>query len=106
MKQTLDRSDAGIKADVIDELRWVAGVDGTRIGVAVYEGAVILAVEVGTLLEQLLACAAAQRVTGVAAVAEEISVRAEPETSDEDVAREVGKVLRSSINVPDTVRQR
>ena len=103
MTQTLDRSDAGIKTDVIDELRWVAGVDATRIGVAVYEGAVILAVEVGTLLEQLLACAA-QRVTGVAAVADEISVRAEPETSDEDVAREVGKVLRSSINVPDTVR--
>ena len=67
--QTLDRSDAGIKADVIDELRWVAGVDRARIGVAVYEGAVILAGEVGTLPEQLLACAA-QRVTGVAAVAD------------------------------------
>ena len=104
MTQTLDRSDAGIKADVIDELRWVAGVDRTRIGVAVYEGAVILAGEVGTLPEQLLACAAAQRMIPVAAVADEISVRAEPETSDEDVAREVGKVLRSSINVPDTVR--
>ncbi len=33
-----------------------------------------------------------------------MTVRAEGETSDEDVAREVGKTLRSSINVPETVK--
>ena len=95
MTQTLHRFDAEFEVDGMDGLRWVTGAARTRIGIAGNDGAVTLAGEVDTLPAQLLACAAAQRVRGVAAVADEVSVRAEGETCDEDVAGEVGKTLRS-----------
>lgn len=73
--QTLHRFDAEFEVDGIDGLRWVTGAARTRIGIVGNDGAVTLAGEVDTLPAQLLACAAAQRVRGVAAVAGEMSVR-------------------------------
>ncbi len=103
MTHTLRRSDADLKSAVIDELDWTPGVDGTHIGVAVDSGAVTLSGEVTSYPEKLLAATAVQRVRGVTAVAQEITVRTPWSVSDSDGAREAGEALERAVDVPDTV---
>lgn len=75
MTQTVRRSDSDIKSAVVDELGWTPSVDSTHVGVAVDDGAVTLSGEVGSYPEKLMATKAAQRVHGVTAIAQEITVR-------------------------------
>ena len=105
MTQTLRRSDSEIKSAVVDELEWTPSVDSTHVGVAVDEGAVTLSGEVGSYLEKLMATKATQRVHGVTAIAQEITVRTPwSEINDSDIAREAGEALERAIDVPDSVK--
>jgi len=105
MTQTLRTSDADLKAAVVDELGWTPSVDSTHVGVAVTDGTVTLSGEVGSYPEKLLACKAAQRVHGVTAIAQEITVRSSwGAASDTDLAREAGEAIDRAVDVPGSVK--
>jgi osmotically-inducible protein OsmY len=101
MTQTLHKSDAELKSDVVDELEWTPNVDPAHIGVTANDGVITLSGEVGTYPEKRAAEQAALRVRGVTAVADEITVRNTwTELADTDIAREVGQALTRSVAVP------
>jgi len=93
------RSDADIKRDVEDELKWEPEVDATDIGVAVHDGVVTLAGFARSYYEKTVAERAAKRVAGVSAVANDIEVRV-PEIDqrpDPDLARDAVNALKKEL---------
>lgn len=68
------KSDAQIQADVQNELRFTPQVNAPEIGVSVDNGIVTLSGNVPTYAQKVAAEAAAMRVKGVRAVAEEIKI--------------------------------
>jgi osmotically-inducible protein OsmY len=105
MTQTSRRPDAELKAAVVEELRATPSVNSTHVGVAVTDGAVTLSGEVDSYPEKSLAEKAAQRVRGVTAIAEEITVRSTwGALNDTDIAREASEALQRAVDVPDTVK--
>lgn len=66
--------DATLQQAVMDELEWEPSVAAAHIGVAVHNGVVTLTGHVPTFWEKQAAEAAAARVKGVRAVAEELKV--------------------------------
>jgi osmotically-inducible protein OsmY len=105
MTQTFNRHDEAIKTAVVAELRWTPDINDTRIGVAVNNGAVSLSGEVDTYPQLLLASKAAQRVPGVTALAQELTVHGKwSSANDTDIAREAGEALARSVDVPDRVK--
>jgi osmotically-inducible protein OsmY len=104
MTQTSRRPDAELKGAVVEELRATPSVNSTHIGVAVTDGAVTLSGEVESYPEKALAEKAAQRVRGVTAIAEEITVRHTWGAADTDIAREASEALQRAVDVPDTVK--
>ena len=104
MTQTSRRPDAELKGAVVEELRATPSVNSTHIGVAVTDGAVTLSGEVESYPEKALAEKAAQRVRGVTAIAEEITVRSTwGALNDTDIAREASEALQRAVDVPATV---
>lgn len=89
-----------LKTRVVDELAWAPGVNATHIGVGVTAGAVTLSGEVESYPEKRLAEKAVQRVTGVRAIAEEITVRTEfGLANDTDIAREAGRAIGRAVDI-------
>jgi osmotically-inducible protein OsmY len=90
------RFDSDIKRDVEEELRWDPNIDATDIAVAVKDGIVTLTGFVRFYSEKFEAEAAAKRVAGVAAVANDIDVRlpAIDERPDPEIARDAASALR------------
>jgi osmotically-inducible protein OsmY len=72
---TETRTDAGIQADVIAELKWEPRVQAPEIGVSVKDGIVTLTGWVDSYTKRWAAEEAAHRVRGVKAVANDIEVR-------------------------------
>jgi osmotically-inducible protein OsmY len=105
MTQTMVISDRELKSAIVDELEWTPSVNSTHIGVTVTDGAVTLFGEVDSYPEKRLAEKAAERVRGVSAIAEDITVRATwAALNDTDIARETDETLRRSVDVPDSVQ--
>lgn len=105
MTETLHRPDSELKSAVIDEIRWTPNVNSTHIGVSVNDGAVTLSGAVDSFPEKLLASRAVQRVRGVVAVAQEITVNSTwSDTTDTDIAMEAGEAVQRAIDVPETVK--
>ena len=100
------RTDRQIQAAVEAELEWTPDVDAAGIGVAVDEGIVSLSGEVHNHAENVTANAAALRVRDVTAVVNGLNVHpnSESSVSPTDIGKEVNHALRSTINVPDTVK--
>ncbi len=71
-----------------------------NIGVAVKDGAVTLTGHVTTYAQKLAAVRAAERVHGVKAVADELTVHPPGERDDQDIARAIAHVLTSNVHVP------
>jgi hypothetical protein len=69
------RSDADIRRDVEDELRWDPDLDATDIAVSVNNGVVTLAGFVRSYTEKFEAEVDAKRVAGVLAVVNDLEVR-------------------------------
>jgi osmotically-inducible protein OsmY len=90
------RTDADIKRDVEEELRWNPDIDATDIAVAVASGVVTLAGFVKSYREKFAAEQAAKRVAGVLGVANDIEVRlpTEDQRRDPEIARDAVAELK------------
>ena len=105
MTKTMRRPDNELKDAVVQELRWVPSVNSTHIGVAVNNGAVTLSGEVDSFPEKMLAGRAVERVPGVTAIAQEITVHsAVSQMTDTDIAMQAGDAIQRAVDVPETVK--
>lgn len=99
----MPKSDSELQRDVTEELVWDPTVGRAEIGVAASSGVVTLSGQVASYPKKAAAVKAAERVGGVRAVADELSVKL-PDSSrrtDMDIAHAVADALRWDIEVPD-----
>jgi osmotically-inducible protein OsmY len=84
-----------LQSDVQDELKWEPEVDARHIEVAAEDSAITLSGYVPSYYEKTRAVAAAERVYGVKAVADELEVRlhATHEKGDSDIAASIAHIL-------------
>ena len=96
------KTDSQLQQDVMAELDWEPAVAAAQIGVEVKDGVVTLAGEVGSYAEKLNAEHAAQRVTGVKALAVEMKVKIlELGTrTDADIADSAKTILNWTSSLP------
>jgi len=90
------KSDAQLKQDVLEELKWEPAVSAELIGVEVKEGIVTLAGHVNSFPEKWHAEQAAQRVSGVKALAVEMDVKLTgfSKRTDADIAASAENALQ------------
>lgn len=101
------KTDDQLQKDVLEELKWEPSIHASEIGVEAKGGVVTLAGHVSSFAEKWNAEHAAQRVSGVKALAIEIDVRIAGSGSrtDGDIARLAKNILEASTLVPkDTVK--
>src|SRR5690242_4230739 len=96
-------TDREIQEDVIRELHWDPTVDATQVGVSAKDGVVTLTGNVTSYAEKYAAEAAAKRVHGVRAVANELEVKLprSSQRTDQDIALSAVNALKASAWVPD-----
>jgi osmotically-inducible protein OsmY len=94
---------AAVKDDVIRDLQSDPRIsDPAAIGVAVTDGAVTLTGNVSTYSEKFDASRAAERVYGVKAVANDLTVKPiGAPRDDSDIARAIAHILEWDVQVPD-----
>lgn len=91
-------TDSDIKQNVESELAWDADISANDLSVSVREKIVTLRGFVRSYAQKVAAERAAQRVAGVAGVADEIEVRLAGENRlDADIAREAASALRFQL---------
>ena len=97
------KTDSQLQKDVGEELKWEPQVTASQIGVEVKDGVVTLSGEVSSYAEKWNAERAAQRVSGVNALAVDLKVKLTSlgGRSDADIARSAENVLSWSTVVPD-----
>ena len=90
------KTDSEIQKDVMDELKWDLILKATEIGVAVKNGIVTLSGTVDTYSKKVAAEKAANRVTGVKAIAEDIEVKLgkSMKRNDTEIAEAVMSILK------------
>ena len=95
------KTDSEIERDVKDELGWNPDLDATDIAVSVNKGVVTLAGFVKSYTDKYEAEAAAKRVAGVVAVANDIEVRMPnvDERPDPEIARDAVVAIKSQLPV-------
>ncbi|HEX5698084.1 MAG TPA: BON domain-containing protein [Rhodoferax sp.] len=96
------KTDSDIKKDVLSELLWDPLVSDTKVGVTVNEGVVTLTGHLDTYAEKVAAKRAAERVSGVKAIAVEIDVipAGAHQRSDTEIALAVEHALSWNTSVP------
>lgn len=96
------KTDAQLQQDVMAELQWEPAVHAAQIGVEVKNGVVTLAGEVSSYTEKLNAERAAQRVSGVKAMAVDMTVKlsAFGKRTDADIAGSARNILGWSSSLP------
>ena len=96
------KTDAQVQQDVIAELKWEPSINAAQIGVEVKDGVVTLAGHVGSYAEKWNAERAAQRVSGVKALAIEMDVALAGSSvrNDVDIARSAQNVLEWTTYLP------
>lgn len=97
------RTDNELKRDVMDELTWEPSVSEREIGVAVKDGVVTLTGFVQSYAEKFAAERAVERILGVRALANDLSVKLPTSLvrSDTDIAHAAVNALKWDIQVPD-----
>ena len=97
------KSDLQLQQDVQEELLWDPRIGRSEIGVAVKDGVVTLSGEVASYPKKEAAIKAAERVTDVRVVADELRVTLSDRAlkTDMEVAHAVAESLRWDIEVPD-----
>jgi len=95
------KTDIQVQEDVLAELKWEPSVNAAQIGVEVKDGIVTLAGHVNSYAEKLNAEHAAQRVSGVKALAIEMDVTlpGASKRNDADIARTAENVLQWTANL-------
>jgi osmotically-inducible protein OsmY len=93
------KSDADIKRDVEQELRWDPDIDATDVGVAVKNGVVTLTGYVRSYGHKYQAERDVKRVSGVVAVANDLEVRLPnmDERPDPEIARDAVSALKMEL---------
>lgn len=97
------KTDQQLRRDVEDELSWDPRISDAEIGISAKDGVVTLSGFVKSYAQRLAAEHAAERVSGVRAVAEELHVKL-PGTidlSDTDIAHRAVNALKWDVEVPD-----
>lgn len=96
------KTDSDLKRDVLAELSWDPLVPEARVGVAVNDGVVTLTGHLDTYAEKVAAKRAAQRVSGVKAIALELDVIPVGihQRSDTEIAAAVQHALSWNSSVP------
>jgi osmotically-inducible protein OsmY len=97
---TATKTDTDIQRDVLDELDWDPEVEATEVGVEVDNGVVTLTGWVDSYAKKLAAERAAQRVEGVRAVANDLSVRTSGTWTDTDIAKAAVNALAANAAIP------
>lgn len=97
------KSDDQLQRDVLEELRWDPSVSKAEIGVVARDGVVTLTGQVDSFAKRWTAMQAAERVAGVTAVADEMTVHlpTDYKRTDIDIAHAVTNALRWDVQVPD-----
>ena len=97
------KTDIQLQHDVSDELQWEPQVTASQIGVQAKDGVVTLSGEVSSFAEKWNAERAAQRVSGVNALAVDLKVKLSElgTRTDADIARAAENALSWSTSVPD-----
>jgi len=92
-----------LQKDVIEELRWDFNTRDCEIGVAAMDGVVTLSGVVPSYSKKLAAERAAERVSGVRAIAEELTVKVPSscKRTDTELAHAAVGALKWDIDVPD-----
>ena len=100
------KTDAQLKKDVIEELKWEPTVTSENITVAAKDGVVTLGGTVPHYAEKRAAERATQRVEGVKAIAEELEVHlhTDYERQDAEIAAAVVNPLRWHVWVPSHIQ--
>jgi osmotically-inducible protein OsmY len=95
------KSDSEIERDIRDELKWDPDLDADDIAVSVKDGVVTLAGFTKSYTDKWEAEAAAKRVAGVLAVANDIEVRlpAIDQRPDPDIARDAVTALKAQLPI-------
>jgi osmotically-inducible protein OsmY len=95
------RSDADIERDVKEELQWNPDLDASNIAVAVKDGVVTLTGFIKSYTDKYEAEAAAKRVSGVVAVANDLEVRmpSVDERPDPEIARDAVAAIKSQLPI-------
>jgi hyperosmotically inducible protein len=95
-------TDSQLRQDIIDELEFDPSFNGEHIGVAVDKNVVSLSGHVNSYAEKLAAIAAARRVKGVHAIAENIEVRYsyQNKTADDQIAKRAIDLLNWDVLIP------
>jgi len=101
----MNKTDMQLKQDIEAELGWDPKVNAARIGVSVDRGAVTLVGTVDTYPEKWAAENATKRVTGVHAIAQELTVKilADHKHGDSEIAGAVQGALSWDVGVPSTI---
>lgn len=97
------KTDSQLQQDVMAELNWEPAVHAAQIGVEVKDGVVTLAGEVSSFNEKWNAERAAQRVSGVKALAVEMTVKLSQfgKRTDADIAESAKNILGWSSYLPE-----
>lgn len=101
------KTDKQLKDDVLAELRWEPSINAEQIGVEIKDGVVTLAGQVNSFVEKWAAEAAAQRVSGVRALAVEVDVRLPglSQRNDGEIAGSAENILEWTSYLPkDTIK--
>jgi osmotically-inducible protein OsmY len=95
------KSDRDIERDVREELQWDPDLDATDIAVSVRDGVVTLTGFVKSYTDKYEAEAAAKRVAGVSAVANDLEVRmpSVDERPDPEIARDAVSAIKSQLPI-------
>ena len=96
------KTDSQLQQDVMAELKWEPAVHAEQIGVEVRDGVVTLAGEVSSYVEKWNAERAAQRVSGVKALAVELKVKLSEfgQRTDADIAESAKNILCWTSSLP------
>ncbi len=97
------KTDIELQRDVLDELKWQPSTQRAEIGVAARDGVVTLSGYVENYAQKYEAEQAAQRVSGVQAIADELRVRLPNGTTrtDTEIAHSALLALEWNVQVPD-----
>jgi len=97
------KTDIQLQRDVLDELKWQPSTQRAEIGVAARDGVVTLSGFVDSYAQKFEAERAAELVSGVQAIADEMKVRLPNSAmrSDTDIAHSALLALEWNVQVPD-----
>ena len=99
--RTMLRTDNEIHEDILAEFLWDPEVSQPDVGVQVDQGVVTLTGSVDSYAKKIAAQHAAQRVDGVRAVANDLSVRSAATYNDTDIAKAVARALELNLAIPE-----